>query len=167
MHAHSGNLEEYRDNYKITRIDGRDNSITFANGIKIYAGDVAGKASEERLRRIQIRETIISHLERERDLFGRGIKVLSLFFIDEVVKYRVYEGGEAQNGVYAQMFEEEYRDILDHMPKRIGDEAYRDYLLQISAERTHAGYFFDRQGQDGQPKSERQESGAVGRQRRL
>ncbi len=159
LHAHSGNLEEYANNYKITRIDGRDNSVTFCNGIKIYAGDVAGKASEDRLRRIQIRETILSHLERERDLFGRGIKTLSLFFIDEVSKYRVYEGGEAQSGIYARMFEEEYRDITEHMPKRIGDEAYRDYLRQIPAEKTHAGYFSIDKGKMVNPKASDKKAG--------
>ena len=84
-------MEEYRNNFIVKSIDGRDDSIEFVNGIKIYAGDVIGKVSEEQLRRIQIRETILSHIERERQLFYKGIKVLSLFFIDKVEHYRKYE----------------------------------------------------------------------------
>ena len=74
-------MEEYKDRYTITSIDGRDNSVQFANGIKIYAGDVIGEVNENQLRRIQIRETILSHIERERKLFYKGIKVLSLFLL--------------------------------------------------------------------------------------
>ena len=74
----SGELPEYKDGFVVKRIDGRDDSIEFLNGIKLYAGDVVGKVDENQLRRIQIRETILSHIERERELFNKGIKVLSL-----------------------------------------------------------------------------------------
>lgn len=68
---------------------------------------VVGKIDEDQLRRIQIRETILTHLEREQELFYKGIKVLSLFFIDEVDHYRIYNKvGEAENGKFADMFEE-------------------------------------------------------------
>ena len=101
-----------------------------------------GKVSEDQLRRIQIRETILSHLGRERQLFHKGIKVLSLFFIDEVAKYKQYdEAGHPFNGIYADMFEEEYSDILSSMQREIGDEDYIRYLDAISAHDTHAGYF--------------------------
>lgn len=82
LYPNSGEIPEYKDNFVVKHIDGRDDSVEFLNGIKIYAGDVIGKVSEEQLRRIQIRETILSHIERERQLFYKGIKVLSLFFID-------------------------------------------------------------------------------------
>ena len=91
LYDNSGELEEYKNGFTITRIDGRDNSIEFINGKKIYAGDVIGNVNEDVLRRIQIRETILSHIERERELFNKGIKVLSLFFIDEVAKYKCYD----------------------------------------------------------------------------
>ena len=81
-------INEYKVGFVVKSIDGRDNSVEFLNGIKIFAGDVIGKVSEDQLRRIQIRETILSHLERERQLFHKGIKVLSLFFIDRVEKYK-------------------------------------------------------------------------------
>ena len=138
----SGKLDEYKEGFVVKSIDGRDNSVEFLNGIKIFAGDVIGKVSEDQLRRIQIRETILSHLERERQLFHKGIKVLSLFFIDEVSKYKQYdEAGHPFNGIYADMFEEEYNDILSSMQREIGDEDYIRYLDAISAHDTHAGYF--------------------------
>jgi type III restriction enzyme len=138
----SGELEEYRTGFVITRIDGRDNSVSFANGKRILVGDVFGEVSDEQLRRIQIRETILSHLERERKLFARGIKVLSLFFIDEVANYKQYDAaGQAVNGVYGDMFEEEYRNGVDSIQLRVHEEAYKQYLAGIRVESTHAGYF--------------------------
>ena len=92
-------------------IDGRDNSVTFLNGLKLYTGQIQGnKNLVDAQRRVQIRETIRTHLQKERELYYKGIKVLSLFFIDEVKKYRVYEGDDdsGRNGAYAKMFEEEY-----------------------------------------------------------
>ncbi len=139
----SGELAEYKDGYTILRIDGRDSSVEFTNGKKLYAGDVIGSVSEEQLRRIQIRETILSHIERERQLFAKGIKVLSLFFIDEVAKYRQYDAqGNATGGTYAQIFEEEYKAIVGNMQLSLDDEeGYLKYLESISEDQTHAGYF--------------------------
>ncbi len=142
LYENSGNMEEYKDGYVVKFIDGRDNHIEFLNGVKLYAGDVIGKVSEEQLRRIQIRETILSHIERERQLFYKGIKVLSLFFIDEVAKYKQYdEAGQPFNGIYADMFEAEYADIIGTMQREMGDEEYLKYLDAISPAQTHAGYF--------------------------
>ena len=142
LYAHSGELQEYKDGFVVKSIDGREDSIELTNGIKLYAGDVMGEISEEKLRRIQIRETILSHIERERQLFNRGIKVLSLFFIDEVAHYKIYdEAGQARNGIFARMFEEEYQDILDHMQRELGDQDYMEYLKAIPVAKTHAGYF--------------------------
>ena len=142
LYDNSGNLDEYKVGFVVKSIDGRDNSVEFLNGIKIFAGDVIGKVSEDQLRRIQIRETILSHLERERQLFHKGIKVLSLFFIDEVAKYKQYdEDGHPFNGIYADIFEEEYNDIIGSMQLRAGDDDYIRYLDAISAHDTHAGYF--------------------------
>ncbi len=142
LYEKSGNLEEYKDRFVVTEIDGRDNSLTFQNGLKIYAGDVKGAVNEDQLRRIQIRETILSHIERERQLYLKGIKVLSLFFIDEVAKYKQYDSsGSAFNGIYAEMFEEEYIDILKNLQLQIGEDLYVKYLKSIEANATHAGYF--------------------------
>ena len=94
------------------------------------------------MRRIQIRETILSHIQRERQLFYKGIKVLSLFFIDEVANYREYDAaGQPVNGKYATMFEEEYEDIIGQMQIGFGEDDYLKYLASITASKTHAGYF--------------------------
>ena len=148
LYALSGELEEYKNGYTVSRIDGRDDSIEFVNGIKIYAGDVVGNVNEDIFRRIQIRETILSHIERERELFYKGIKVLSLFFIDEVAKYKQYdENGNPFNGIYADIFEEEYQNIINHLQTRFGEDEYLQYLDAISADSTHAGYFsIDKKG---------------------
>lgn len=148
LYDQSGGMEEYRNNYVVKFIDGRDDSVEFLNGIKIYAGDVIGKVSEEQLRRIQIRETILSHIERERQLFYKGIKVLSLFFIDEVAHYKQYDAaGQPGNGIFADMFEEEYRDVVEHLQIGIGEDAYLKYLDSINPQSTHAGYFsIDKKG---------------------
>ena len=148
LYDNSGQMEEYKQGFVVSRIDGRDDSVEFLNGIKIYAGDVIGKVSEEQLRRIQIRETILSHIQRERELFYKGIKVLSLFFIDEVARYKQYdEAGEAMNGIYADIFEEEYNDIISNLQVGIGEDDYLKYLQSISSDKTHAGYFsIDKKG---------------------
>lgn len=148
LYDNSNYMEEYKQGFVVSRIDGRDDSVEFLNGIKVYAGDVIGKVSEDQLRRIQIRETILSHIQRERELFYKGIKVLSLFFIDEVAKYRLYDDtGQPSNGIYASMFEEEYRDIINNMQIGIGEDDYLKYLQAIPVEKTHAGYFsIDKKG---------------------
>ena len=148
LYDNSGQMEEYKQGFVVSKIDGRADSVAFLNGLKLYAGDVVGKVSEEQLRRIQIRETILSHLQRERELFHKGIKVLSLFFIDEVAKYKQYdESGQAINGSYAENFEEEYNDIVSHLQIGIGEDDYMKYLSEIPAEKTHAGYFsIDKKG---------------------
>ncbi len=139
----SGELAEYKEGYTILRIDGRDSSIEFLNGIKLFAGDIIGEVSEEQIRRIQIRETILSHIEREHQLFYKGIKVLSLFFIDEVAKYKQYNAADqAINGLYADLFEEEYNQIIRNLLLDIdADDPYIKYLAGITAEETHTGYF--------------------------
>ena len=144
----SGGLEEYQGGFEVKQINRQEESVEFVNGMKLYAGDINGKVDEEQIRRIQIRETILSHIDRERRLFGRRIKVLSLFFIDEVARYKKYdETGCPQNGSYADIFEEEYRNIIENMKYGPGDEKYRDYIEMIPVEKTHAGYFsIDRKG---------------------
>jgi len=142
LYEKSGELAEYKNGFTVLRIDGRDSSIEFTNGIKLFAGDVIGAVSEDQMRCIQIRETILSHLERERSLFYKGIKVLSLFFIDEVAKYKQYDAaGQAFNGEYADVFEDEYAEIIKNMQREFGDEDWIKYLGGISPESTHAGYF--------------------------
>lgn len=160
LYDNSGQMEEYKHGFVVSRIDGRDDFIEFINGIKIYAGDIIGQVSEEQIRRIQIRETILSHIERERELFYKGIKVLSLFFIDEVAKYREYDAaGDSKNGIYADIFEEEYRDIIRNLQIEIGEGEYIDYINSISEDKTHAGYFsIDKKGKMIDSKLSRKET---------
>jgi type III restriction enzyme len=148
LYDNSGEMEEYKNGFVVKFIDGRDDSVEFINGIKIYAGDVIGKIDEMQIRRIQIRETVLSHIDRERKLFYKGIKVLSLFFIDEVAKYKQYDAsGNAVNGVYADIFEEEYKDVVENMQIAMGEDEYIKYLNLINAHDTHAGYFsIDKKG---------------------
>ena len=148
LYDNSGQMAEYEGGFVVSRIDGRDDSLEFINGIKIYAGDVIGKVSEEQIRRIQIRETILSHIQRERELFHKGIKVLSLFFIDEVAKYKQYdEAGDPINGIYADIFEEEYDSIVKNLQIGMGERDYIKYLDNITSASTHAGYFsIDKKG---------------------
>ncbi len=141
LYEQSGGLEEYRG-FTVSRINGLTNTVEFTNGFILTAGEVAGCENEEQIRRIQIRETIKSHLERERQLFYNGIKVLSLFFIDEVAKYKQYDDkGNAVNGEYARIFEEEYDAILTEWQTAFGEDEYLKYLDKIKANETHAGYF--------------------------
>ena len=143
LYDQSGQLEEYKNGYTISRIDARDDHIEFINGNKLFLGDIMGSIDEEQIRRIQIHETIVSHIERERQLFHKGIKVLSLFFIDEVAKYKRYdESGQPVNGIYANMFEEEYKAVIENYQLSLGEnDDYTRYLDAISANSTHAGYF--------------------------
>ena len=140
LFALSGEMEQYKG-YVISEVDPLRGSVTFTNTKEINAGDVTGDTSEETLRRVQIRETIRSHLEKERELYAQGIKVLSLFFIDEVAKYRKYdEDGQEINSEYGRIFEEEY-EALKNEYSPIFDTPYGKYLCGIQAEDTHSGYF--------------------------
>lgn len=138
----SGGLREYAG-YVVSEIDAIRNVIGFTNGDVLKAGSVVGDVNETALRRIQIRETIRAHFDTERALFSEGIKVLSLFFIDEVAKYKVYDKEEekkSQAGEYARMFEEEYRNQLAEVME-LEDSPWQRYLKEIEPSVTHNGYF--------------------------
>lgn len=139
-------MQQY-EGYRISEIDPISGSVTFTNGKTITKGDVVGDISEQDMRRIQIRETIMSHLEKEEKLFEKGIKTLSLFFIDEVSKYRQYgEDGEEALGEYGVMFEQEYNAIVNDYIT-LFDTPYQKYLKSIDAHDTHKGYFsIDKKG---------------------
>ena len=149
IYAESGDLEAYRNGYIIERIDGAKGCIRLSSGQEIYEGQAIGAITEDILRRIQIRTTIQKHFEREQQLYKQGIKVLSLFFIDAVEKYRIYEaGGETRKGRWAEIFEEEYSSVYNEMIQDLFmEEDYKQYLNKITATDTHAGYFSqDRKG---------------------
>ena len=138
----SQEMEQYKG-YTISEIDPFRGQVTFTNGETIRTGDVVGDVSEKDMRRIQIRETILSHFEKEEKLFNMGIKTLSLFFIDEVAKYRQYDdNGEEVLGEYGVMFEEEYTNILNEY-LTLFDTPYQKYLRSTCSDvsKVHKGYF--------------------------
>jgi type III restriction enzyme len=135
----SGDLEQYRG-FVVSDINALTNTVTFTNGQELTAGEATGDVSEPALRRIQIREAIKAHFEKEQALFSQGIKVLSLFFIDTVSKYRSYDEAGEQPGEYAQMFEEEYNLQLAEV-QTLDDTPYNRYLKGIATTKTHNGYF--------------------------
>ena len=136
--AESG-LAQY-DGYVISEISDKG-YVTFLNGVTIRRNQVIGDTSELNMQRVQIRETIMSHFEKERQLYKRGIKCLSLFFIDEVAKYKSYdEDGNEQKGVFQKIFEEEYARIVNN-EITLFDEEYNKYLYRFNPQDVHKGYF--------------------------
>lgn len=147
LFGESNELDQYRG-FVIAQIDANKDTVEFTNGHILSAGDATGDITEMAIRRIQIREAIRAHLEKEQVLFAQGIKVLSLFFIDEVVKYRDYSQADEQ-GEYARIFEEEYEQLKTEYLGELAldNEAYRKYLAGIHVGRTHNGYFsIDKKG---------------------
>ena len=143
----SNNLEQYKDGYVVSDINPFNNTVTLLNGDILELGTATGDVNESDIRRIQIRETIKSHFEKEEELFNKGIKVLSLFFIDEVAKYRQYdENGNETNGEYGKIFEEEYTNLVnEHIT--IFNTPYSNFLKTTSASKAHNGYFsIDKKG---------------------
>lgn len=139
LYTLSEKLEQYRG-FVVSDVNAIENTISFTNGIVLSAGEATGDVNEAALRRIQIREAIKAHFEKEQALFSQGIKVLSLFFIDEVAKYRSYNESGEQAGEYAQIFEEEYNSQLNEILE-LENTPYSKYLRGIQADKTHNGYF--------------------------
>ena len=138
----SQEMEQYKG-YTVSSIDPIERTVTFLNGETISVGEVRGDVSEKDMRRIQIRETILSHFEKEEKLFDMGIKCLSLFFIDEVAKYRQYdENGDEVLGEYGVVFEQEYNSILNDK-LTMEDTHYQKYLREMCSDEkaVHKGYF--------------------------
>jgi len=144
LHDVSNGIEAYRGLF-ITEIDANRDVIELSNGDVVAAGQLADRdVTEETKRRIQIREVVRAHLNKERELFSQGVKVLSLFFIDEVAKYRDYSR-EDTLGDYARMFEEEYAAIRDEVLGELvidaATEEYQTYLRRDDVRQVHEGYF--------------------------
>ena len=142
LYAESGNLSAYKG-MTLSHFDTRENKLQVGVTQELHVGEVIGQVDESSIRRIQIRETIKSHIEKESKLYNRRIKVLSLFFIDEVAKYKQYdENNDAYNGEYAQIFEEEYRNQVNQFIRTQEPTPYRRYLeANLEGNSVHAGYF--------------------------
>ncbi len=138
----SDGLDQYRDGFTVSQIDYNQDTVEFTNGIVLKAGEATGDVSERDIRRIQIRETIKAHFDKEKQLFAQGIKVLSLFFIDEVVKYRDYARAD-EKGDYARVFEEEYGLLkAEYLAElALDSENYRAFLERDPISKVHEGYF--------------------------
>ena len=137
--ARSDGLEQYRDGYVVSEINANDDTVGFTNGLLLRAGEAVGDVNVSSLRRIQIREAIKAHFDKEQALFAQGVKVLTLFFIDEVAKYRDYAAPD-EKGEYARVFEQEYRAHLNEVLD-LDETAYVQYLKGIPVAKTHSGYF--------------------------
>lgn len=135
----SNGLDQYRDGFVVSDINANTDTLSFTNGAELTVGDATGDVTEGALRRIQIREAIKAHFDKEQELFLQGIKVLTLFFIDEVAKYRDYSASD-EKGEYARVFEDEYNLYLNEMLD-LDETPYIKYLKDIAADTTHSGYF--------------------------
>ena len=133
-------LREY-EGFTISEINACNDSVTFTNGVTVHKGEVYGDSSQETMQRVQIRETIASHFEKEQELYGKGIKTLSLFFLDEVANYKSYneEGAEIKGRLW-NIFEEEYSHYLDDNLSLFDDD-YQRYLRHFDVSQVHRGYF--------------------------
>lgn len=140
LYTLSNGLDQYKG-FVVSDIDARTDTVSFTNGQELTAGEASGDVNEATLRQIQIREAIQAHLHKEQKLYNQGVKVLSLFFIDEVAKYRYYDESGEQLGEYAQMFEQEYAKHRDEVLEGCAGTPYAEYLKQIEPSRTHNGYF--------------------------
>lgn len=140
LYDESMGLAQY-DGYTISEIDPFTNRVVFLNGESIRKGEVYGDSSLIAMQRVQIRETIASHLDKERELFKKGIKTLSLFFIDEVKNYKSYdEDGNEVHGPFWKIFEEEYANALNERMSIFEDD-YQEYLRRFTPDQVHNGYF--------------------------
>ncbi len=140
--------------------DGVPGHVRFLNGEVVQVGEVRGDSAADSMQRLQVRETIKSHLQKEEALFRRGIKCLSLFFIDEVAKYRDVSGDGATVG-YGRVFEEEYASLVEERLSHLttddlADGSYVRYLRRDDAHCVHDGYFsIDKRGNAVESKKEK------------
>ena len=133
LFALSNEREIYRHGFIVNEIDAGERFVTFANDVRVRAGSPHGALTDAILR-LQIEATVRRHCEKARKLNPMGIKVLSVFFIDRVANYRVYEeDGSTSHGKFAQWFEDIYEQY------RAKDEFAA--LMPFNAARVHNGYF--------------------------
>lgn len=111
--------------------------VEFTNGQKVYLNQIINDINQEEIKKDQIEETIREHLNKELKLAEKNIKVLSLFFIDEVKNYREYGDDGPQKGKYAIWFEKIYKKVIQ-------EDIYQklpDYIKNMNVEEVHDGYF--------------------------
>ena len=131
----SGEREIYRNGFVVDYVDATPGSehVAFTNGRTLNIGQEQGGLRDD-LWKVQIKSTIKKHFEKELQVKGKGLKVLSLFFIDRVSNYRDYaEDGSPLKGKFATFFEEAFKELA-------AQERYKD-LLPFPVEQLHDGYF--------------------------
>lgn len=159
----SNELNQYRG-FKVSQIDAARGVVEFANGSSLESGEAIGDVTEGDVRHIQIREAIEAHLRKERQLYYMGVKVLSLFFIDEVSKYRDYERSDLK-GEFARIFEREYDGAVKKLLSSLSQENtdYRNYLKSMKSSDSHSGYFsVDGKGRSVNGRTRRERDGENG-----
>jgi len=134
LYIKSGKNPIYENGFIVTEINAQPGRefVKFSNGIRMRPGQEQGGARQDIVKK-QIKETIHAHFEKEWQLKDKGIKVLSLFFIDRVDNYRKYSDTGVTKGIYAEWFEEAYRELAKEY-KQAG-------LTILPAEEVHNGYF--------------------------
>lgn len=128
----SNKREMYREGYVVNWIDAEIGIVEFSNGMKLGIGETKGGLQDD-IMRVQIRKTIEEHFRKQAALEPRGIKVLSLLFIDKVKNYRLYEDGKKAGGKFAVWFEEIFKEYAAK-PEFKG-------LIPYDVDRVHDGYF--------------------------
>ncbi|NJC27034.1 restriction endonuclease [Neolewinella antarctica] len=133
----------YRDNWNVSDIGNEKGKeyVEFMNHKSVTIAEPISSFPETEIRRFQIRQTIQEHLDKEKRLNKRGLKVLSLFFIDSVANYRVYDNeGNASHGPFAQVFEEEYTKLIQSRRYR---DLWEDEIANLASHvsEVHDGYF--------------------------
>lgn len=130
--------EIYKDGFIIDEIDAGNGTLALTNGVMLSIGETQGGMNDE-VMKFMIRRTVEEHLKKERVYKSKGIKVLSLFFIDKVKNYREYDAnGNPAKGKYAGWFEEIYNDLTSNpSPQGEGrrgevDELHNGYFSQDS-----------------------------------
>ncbi|NCO83760.1 MAG: DEAD/DEAH box helicase family protein [Nitrospirae bacterium] len=125
--------EIYKEGFIIDEIDAGSGAITLTNGLTLSVGETRGGMNDE-VMKFMLRRTVEEHFKKEKFYKGKGIKVLSLFFIDKVKNYREYDtNGNPAKGKFAGWFEEIYR-------QEIAKPAYGG-LLPYAVDEVHNGYF--------------------------
>lgn len=133
LYTLSNKRDIYKSGYIVNGIDVADTFIEFSNGETVFVGDTLGGFSDE-VMKVQIKKTVEEHFQKERKYNDKGIKVLSLFFIDRVSNYRSYDAeGNPVKGKFALWFDEIYREI--------SNKSNYKGLIPFEADEVHNGYF--------------------------
>lgn len=138
LHKLSKGWDIYKEGFVINELDADNGFIEFSSGKIVYKGQAVGGLTDQILKEM-VDATVENHFKKEKELRSKGIKVLSIFFIDRVANYRSYdEQGNASKGKFAVWFEESFTK-WQNMP------AYRG-LFSYTAEEVHNGYFSQDKG---------------------